>query len=325
MVIGRNGADLRSGCDTGQFKAHEPPSDLDTGPSRREFSHPRQNRPQVQPARRPPVTPDLAPHRVSAFNIAASSENKIHDDAVAARFGFAGGLVPGVAVWGYMAHLPVARWGRRWLEAGRGDCRFLDPVYDGCEAVASARSEGDELVIEIESGGRRCASGRASLPDTVIAAPTLPGERAPPPPSADERPPASEHSLAEGLWLAIRPITIDDADALQWLDDLRETDPIYRRERLTHPATLLRVANAVLVQNVRLGPWIHVGSTVQNHAAIPWGAAVGAEARVVRNHEHKGHRFVELDILVTIDGEKVAAQVAHTAIWLPRQVAEPKR
>jgi len=52
----------------------------------------------------------LAPYDVSAFNTAVTSENKIHDDDVARRFGFTGALVPGVEVYAYMAHMPVARW-----------------------------------------------------------------------------------------------------------------------------------------------------------------------------------------------------------------------
>ena len=51
----------------------------------------------------------IALYRVEAFNTAKASENKIHDDAVAHRFGFAGGLVPGVDVYAYMTHLPVAQ------------------------------------------------------------------------------------------------------------------------------------------------------------------------------------------------------------------------
>src|SRR5688572_16197226 len=49
---------------------------------------------------------------ISAFNTATSSENKIHDDAVASRFGFTGGLVPGVDVFAYLAHMPMAAWGK---------------------------------------------------------------------------------------------------------------------------------------------------------------------------------------------------------------------
>ena len=55
----------------------------------------------------------LGPYPVEAFNASKESENKIHDDAVARRFGFRGGLVPGVDVYAYMTHLPVQRWGPR--------------------------------------------------------------------------------------------------------------------------------------------------------------------------------------------------------------------
>src|SRR5690348_13335622 len=80
----------------------------------------------------------LGPYRVAAFNASKESENKIHDDAVAQRFGFRGGLVPGVDVYAYMTHLPVLRWGRAWLERGSAECRLLKPVYDGDAAVVTA-------------------------------------------------------------------------------------------------------------------------------------------------------------------------------------------
>ena len=80
----------------------------------------------------------LPPYHVSAYNTAKASENKIHDDATARRFGFRGGLVGGVHVYAYMAHLPVQRWGRAWLERGAGDCKFAKPVYEGDIAEITA-------------------------------------------------------------------------------------------------------------------------------------------------------------------------------------------
>ena len=70
-----------------------------------------------------------------AYNTARESENKMHDDTVARRFGFTGGLVPGVDVYAYMAHPAVARWGRDFLEAAPCEARFLKPVYDGETAI----------------------------------------------------------------------------------------------------------------------------------------------------------------------------------------------
>ena len=46
-------------------------------------------------------------YRVQARNLSHASENRIHDDGVARRFGFEGALVPGVEVYAYMAHVPV--------------------------------------------------------------------------------------------------------------------------------------------------------------------------------------------------------------------------
>ena len=77
------------------------------------------------------MTTRLETNRVQAYNTTKLSENKMHDDTVAKRFGFSGGLVPGVDVMAYMMHLPVAKWGRAFLERGLIEARFVKPVYDG--------------------------------------------------------------------------------------------------------------------------------------------------------------------------------------------------
>ena len=57
------------------------------------------------------MTSRLEAYSVVAYNTAKLSENKMHDDQVARRFGFSGGLVPGVDVMAYMIHLPVEEMG----------------------------------------------------------------------------------------------------------------------------------------------------------------------------------------------------------------------
>src|SRR5208337_492944 len=125
----------------------------------------------------------LSPYRVEAFNTAKASENKIHDDAVARRFGFGGGLVPGVDVYAYMAHQPVERWGRAWLERGAAECRFQKPVYDGDIATVTAVEIADGLDLRVDSHGELCATGHAVLPRTPAPLPKPFAE--PPPPPAD--------------------------------------------------------------------------------------------------------------------------------------------
>ena len=61
---------------------------------------------------------------------------------------------------------------------------------------------------------------------------------------------------------------------------------------------------------------------MRNLAAARVGAVLTARARVTENTERKGHRLVELDVLVVDGDDAPVAQVLHTAIWRPRQVAQ---
>jgi hypothetical protein len=260
----------------------------------------------------------LSPYRVEAFNTAKASENKIHDDDVARRFGFGGGLVPGVDVYAYMAHQPVARWGRAWLERGTAECRFQKPVYDGDIATVTATETSQVLDLYVESHGEICATGRASLP--AQAAVLLEPFAEPPLPPAD-RPPASETTLAAGTLLGVRPLPITRDLVAQCVADLRETEPLYLKEGLAHPVIIARTGNWALNHNVVLGPWMHVGSKLQHFAAAHIGDELSVCGRITANYEHKGHRFVDADVLVLANRITPVARIAHTAIWLPRLLA----
>ncbi|MGH7044381.1 MAG: hypothetical protein ACREFY_19930 [Acetobacteraceae bacterium] len=256
------------------------------------------------------------PYRVVAYNTAQNSENKIHDDAVARRFGFTGGLVPGVDVYAYMTHPAVARWGRAWLERGTAECRFAQPVYDGDPAIIAATEDASSLTLTVESHGAVCATGQATLP----AAPPPADHFAAPPSPPVTRPAADETSLAVGTLLGMRPLAITAAFAAQYLDDVRETDPLYRREGLAHPGLILRTCNWALSHNVVLGPWMHVGSIVRHLGVAGVGDELSVRARVDANYERKGHRFVELEALVLANADRPLARIRHVAIYRPRQV-----
>ncbi len=110
------------------------------------------------------------PYRVQAFNSATHSENRMHDDAVAQKYGFSGGLVPGVDVFAYMVHVPVAKWGRAFLERGLMEVRFAKPVYDGETVVVTSEPSDEGLAIALNGSDVR-AAGSASLPDAPPRSP----------------------------------------------------------------------------------------------------------------------------------------------------------
>ena len=261
-------------------------------------------------------------YRVTAFNTATASTNKIHDDAVAAKLGFRGGLVPGVDVYAYLCHLPAQRWGRKWLERGTMTARFESPVYDGDQVVIvgePAAADGpdgpEQLELELfDPSGARCAVARAAL---VVDRPPPPPQREWPsgPPPA-ERPKAGPETLASARFASLEATFVAER-AGEYLDDIRETLPMFRKERLAHPGWLLRFANSILVVNVRMGPWIHVESSTHLLGLVHDEDRVETRARVTGVRERSGHRFVDLDVLQTVGGRPVA-RIAHTAIYQPR-------
>ena len=73
----------------------------------------------------------LPPYSVRTHNPSTGSENRMHSDEVARSYGFRGGLVPGVTMFGHMTRPVVAQFGPAWLECGWADVAFSKPAYEG--------------------------------------------------------------------------------------------------------------------------------------------------------------------------------------------------
>jgi acyl dehydratase len=253
-------------------------------------------------------------YAVRAHNPATASENKIHHDDVARSYGFAGGLVPGVTVYAYMAHPVVEVLGRAWLERGTMAARFVRPCYDGDVITIDAVPENGALELTARRAGDEViATGTASVPSRPASPPPITAY--PTAPLPDERPPATLDALAAldplGSWEAT--FRVDHAPA--FLDQIGEGLPLFRADGLAHPGHLLLAANSVLVANVRLGPWMHVGSEVTNFGVVADGDRVSTRGRVADLFERKGHSFAELDLLLVADDSRPVQHVRHTLIY----------
>src|SRR5436305_6964953 len=169
-------------------------------------------------------------------------------------------------------------------------------------ARVNAAPEGDGLMLLVESGGERCATGHATMPPPR-AAPAVDSLPTSVPP--DERPKASEESLAVGRALGIKPFIVDRALHARYLDEVGETEPLYRAEGLVHPGQILRLANLALLQNVVLGPWIHRGSTIRFHSLVRAGEALTLRARMTSNTVNEGHAIVAFDPVIVAAGARI--------------------
>jgi hypothetical protein len=263
----------------------------------------------------------LPAYRVKARNTSATGENAIHDDTVARRYGFRGGLVPGVTVYAYLTHPLVEALGAAWLERGTATVRFLKPILDGEEVLVTGAITSREAaglaasVTGSTAAGGECAvlaaSLSAGLPTPVNLATY--GTAALP----AERPPVSRAYL-ESLGVLGTPVTAyDDDQAVAYVARVEDGLPIYRgRAGSVHPAFFLDQANRALDQNVRMGPWIHVGSAIRHLGGARIGEALATRGRVRSLYEKKGREFVELDLLIVAGAAaRPVAHVRHTAIY----------
>jgi hypothetical protein len=250
--------------------------------------------------------------RVVAFNRAAEHPNRVHNDEYARTVGFRGGLVPGVDVYAYLTRPAVEHFGKRWLERGQGEVRFVRPVYDGDQLDIETS---DHLTVTASCGGEvravltcREASTHEleqtdGIPETPVFAPKLKAVR---------------ESFHDGMVLGSLAVTLTERDCVNQLKEVGETLDLYRAERIVHPGHLLRFADEVLSANVDLPPWLHAGSFVHNFGLVHWNESMTVRARVMATYARKGHEFVELDVLACdSDGRPRFRVLPYKAIYKP--------
>src|SRR5712692_7407776 len=116
----------------------------------------------------PPET--LPEYRVKVRNTSSTSENLIHSDETARRYGFAGALVPGATLYAYVTHPIVEALGPAWLARGAVNVKFVKPVQEGEELTVTG-----EITEREVSGLSAVVSGRtAAGGECVVASVTLP-------------------------------------------------------------------------------------------------------------------------------------------------------
>jgi acyl dehydratase len=272
------------------------------------------------------VAEPLPTWRVRARNTAAHSENRIHDDIVARRYGFPGGLVPGVTVYAYLTHPLVEALGVGWLERGTANVRFVKPVLDGEDVtitgeVTERTAQSTSAIVRATTpSSGECAALTATVPAGRPVPVNLALYREAPLP---ERRPEATRAAFEAVDVLGTPVTPYDPEcAAAYVTSVSDDLGIYRgADARLHPAFFLDQANRSIDGNVALGPWIHVSSTVRHLGPAAVGDTLRTRGRVRSLFEKKGREYVEVD-LVILAGPRAVAHVLHTAIYrLPEPVS----
>jgi acyl dehydratase len=256
---------------------------------------------------------------VIAKNYGADHANKIHSDEGAAKYGFAGALVPGVGLYAYLTRSAVSALGLDWLERGAMSAKFIKPIYDSEKVQVKGfvvNSDPVELKLElINSEGEICAVGSAGLP---ASSPTLDLSAYPvaPLPPSDRLRPASISSFQVGDALGSLDFSWNSQDeGPKFLDNVVETAPIYTGPNAAcHPAYLIAQANEALMKNVALGPWIHTASETRHYSLARAGEKLSLRGRAIDLYTRRSHEFIVLDLAFFADHDRLIARIRHTAI-----------
>ncbi|MGH8187098.1 MAG: hypothetical protein ACREUC_11075 [Steroidobacteraceae bacterium] len=253
------------------------------------------------------------PHTSVARNYAQASENKIHSDEIAKRFGFTGALVPGVTVFGHLAWPLTKRFGTRWLSGSSVTTRFLKPAYDGetlslldrevdaSHASVECRNPGDVLLATLE-----CAI-EPTLPPVdaraYVAGPSQPAQRV----DIGWDTVHVDEPFAPYVWMP------DEAHNRDYAARVSDDTDVFKQGAV-HPHAILSQANQVLVRQFIMPAWIHTGSEIRFRKLLRVGEAVEVRAVPVEKRERKGHQFIKLYVAY-VAGSEVATEILHTAIF----------
>ena len=267
-----------------------------------------------------------------ARNTSAVSENKIHEDDVARRFGFRGGLVPGATTYAYLASYLTRTLGVEWAAHGGATVALVRPVYDGDlirigGRVTEADGDDEAGTVGVEAwvdgpDGTRCAPATARLAwpaeaDQVERPAFARTDQEPRRP--EDRDPISAASAPVGVPLP-PVLRAGDAEAVRrYLDERDEHDPLFRESSpygppLMHPGLWPDIANRVLSANFRLGPWIHTRSAIQHLGPALAGGTYRAYGEIVEAFEKRGHEYVTADVLIVDGNDTPVVRMKHTAI-----------
>lgn len=265
----------------------------------------------------------LSSYEVVAKNYGAAHANKIHSDEGAAEHGFAGALVPGVAMYAYLTRPVADALGKDWLARGTMAAKFIHPVYDAeAMRVAATVTSVQPFSIDLQllnSADKLCAVGRAAIPvETQNVASLQPDPRDYPSralPSENSRWPATTASVNAGDGFGSLEFNLDLAGQSEFLENMVDDSPLYRgTNAVCHPAFWIAQANEIFMRNFALGMWIHTASETQHYALAEDGERLTMRGQIAETYERKAHEIVSADLAIFGEADRIIAHIKHSAI-----------
>lgn len=271
----------------------------------------------------------VSPHQILALNDAQASENRMHSDDIALKYGFNGALVSGVNVFGYLSQPLVRHHGADWLNRGVLDVKFIKPAYQDnlltiqTEAVNSEPEQRANLTSAFNEQGVLLATLESWLPKQLPEINPLAYSNNGLQAVTAEEIASSEIDRPEIEWDLIHIDKTEtpflwqptEEENLQHVNAQRDQSSLYLgADGHIHPYFLLNACNKALMRMFVLPAWIHTGSRMVIRNGLHAGQSIEVRTTCIEKWERKGHQFIKLYIAMLLDGV-VAVETEHSAIF----------
>ena len=256
-----------------------------------------------------------------AFNQAPDSDNEIHSDEMAQRFGFEGGLVPGVTVSAYLVQPGVEVWGDAFFAGGGAHVQILKPTYHDepfrCEITVQTDAHFESQIVNSTGRVNAVATVTRHVEEQRQPLPIFRGDPlASPDYLAPNATPERFEALKEKGCLATEYL-FDAANPRTWYFHTASQMPRTHQpgggdaEAVAPTSFLLGCGNWIFSANARMNPWVHLETHHRSIAPIRQGETVRCEMLVEEWFERRGHLFADVTVSLFEAQSKVARAVIH--------------
>ena len=257
--------------------------------------------------------------QILALNNAQTSENRIHSDDIAAKYGFEGALVSGANVFGYLSQPLVRYYKESWLSSGIMDVIFLKPAYQEnlltikTEELRSESSQRNHLTSAYNEEDVLIANLESWLPKQLPSINVL-ADLYREPEDIERKEIHWDLISVNQPWPSYR-WSPTEANNQERVEAQRDQAELYQGpEGFIHPYYLLEACNKALLRQFILPAWIHTGSRLVTRKPLQVGQEIEVRAIPTEKWRRKGHEFIKLYVAMMTQGE-VAIEVEHTAIF----------
>ncbi|MEM7099288.1 MAG: hypothetical protein AAF541_13580 [Pseudomonadota bacterium] len=253
----------------------------------------------------------MSTYEVTAKNYSESSENRIHSDEIARKFGFKGALVPGVAVYGHLTYPLVHANGEAWLGHSVNTLRLHKPAYDGDNLTLAIEQDGDQQTVSCHN------------PDGTLLATVISQQPQVIPKGDFTHLLDAEYKIPERIlieWDSVKleqpfapwQLTITPEENQRYTNEVSDNQTIF--SQYAHPHFLCSIANTALTNEYVMPTWIHVGTETRHHLPVMVNDETTIKSVPIEKWENKGHQFIKLYVSIWRNNE-LTTDMLHTAIF----------